>query len=439
VEGKTRKVREVLGDRIEAISPVIEAYAMLEFRFRQYSPEGWIIGESDPIVKPVRLMGVDPKTKSLTGEFASFLEDKDNRENPSECFQLRGEAEERYRQYHPAVPPWVHERMESGPQTMRFAQHTLEGPPPTEPPQPPAELQKVFGAVVGHGIATFRRPNAKRNDENKDEVILQPGDEMKITTVSRTQLEGHDGSRGHPRPVTATFVITDTFKSGMSEIDSNLIYIDIADMQRLRTMENRATSLQIKLKDYDRYSHGDKEALKEALYEHFNPMFYMIATWEEKQGTLLAAIAIERGLLNVLLFLIITVAGFGILAIFFMIVVEKMRDIGILKALGASNAGVMGIFLCYGLALGLVGAGLGTLFGVSITVYINEIEGLISKVTGQEVFDRSVYYFDKIPTDIQPLSVLLVNLGAIGIAVGASVFPALRAALLHPVRALRYE
>ena len=89
----------------------------------------------------------------------------------------------------------------------------------------------------------------------------------------------------------------------------------------------------------------------------------MVQTWEDKQGPLLAAIAVERGILNVLLFMIVGVAGFGILAIFSMIVVEKTRDIGILKALGASNRGVMGIFLGYGLLLGVVGAGLGTIAG----------------------------------------------------------------------------
>jgi lipoprotein-releasing system permease protein len=122
-----------------------------------------------------------------------------------------------------------------------------------------------------------------------------------------------------------------------------------------------------------------------------------------------------------------------------MIVVEKTRDIGVLKALGASNVGVLKIFLGYGLLLGVVGAVLGTGMGLLITEHINEIEHLLAQATGQEIFPRDVYYFDRIPTDVQAVHVALVNAGAVAIAVLFSVLPALRAALLHPVRALRYE
>ena len=108
-------------------------------------------------------------------------------------------------------------------------------------------------------------------------------------------------------------------------------------------------------------------------------------------------------------------------------------------ALGASNIGVLKIFLGYGLLLGIVGATLGTLLGLGITNNINGIEYLLTKVTGHQIFDRKIYYFNEIPTDVQAWSVGLVNAGAVLIAVIFSVLPALRAALLHPVRALRYE
>ena len=94
-------------------------------------------------------------------------------------------------------------------------------------------------------------------------------------------------------------------------------------------------------------------------------------TWRDKQGPLLAAVQMETAILNVLLFMIIAVAGFGILAIFYMIVVEKTRDIGILKSLGASGGGIMGIFLAYGVSLGIVGSGAGLVLGLLFVAYIN--------------------------------------------------------------------
>ena len=139
----------------------------------------------------------------------------------------------------------------------------------------------------------------------------------------------------------------------MSEYDSNYVFVPLEHLQQLRNMEDRATSIQIRLKDYDK----DHKKVEERLRQLFGAQGIQVSTWEEKQGPLLAAIGVEKGILNVLLFMIIAVAGFGILAIFSMIVVEKTRDIGILKALGASNWGVLKIFLGYGLLLGLVGAG----------------------------------------------------------------------------------
>ena len=132
-------------------------------------------------------------------------------------------------------------------------------------------------------------------------------------------------------------------------------------------------------------------------------------------------------------------AGFGILAIFFMIVVEKTRDIGILKSLGASSNGVMSIFLSYGLGLGIVGSAAGVGIGLLFVRYINEIEDVLSMLTGRKVFDQEVYLFKEIPTQTNISMVFWVALGAIAIAVLASVMPARRASRLHPVRALRYE
>ena len=147
----------------------------------------------------------------------------------------------------------------------------------------------------------------------------------------------------------------------------------------------------------------------------------------------------ETNILNVILFLIIAVAGFGILAVFYMIVVEKTRDIGILKSLGASGTGVMSIFLSYGLSLGIVGAGAGLALGLLTVRYINEIAAGVGWLTGRPIFDPSIYYFYRIPAIVRPETVTWIVLGSLAIAVAASVLPARRAARLQPVEALRYE
>jgi lipoprotein-releasing system permease protein len=99
----------------------------------------------------------------------------------------------------------------------------------------------------------------------------------------------------------------------------------------------------------------------------------------------------------------------------------------------------MSIFLGYGFSLGVVGSGVGLLGGLLFVIYINQIAKLVEIVTGHEVFDPTIYYFQEIPTVIDPITIVWVMAGSVLIAVLASVLPAIRAARLHPVEALRYE
>jgi lipoprotein-releasing system permease protein len=408
--GKMELIRKdpFLGPRVEAMAATMEVFAMMQYRY----PNG------EMITRPVRLIGVEPQSRAAIGGFREFLVDPKNKEKPS--FELNEEAK-RVFEDREALEHFIRQQQPPEP-----AVPPADAPVPAIPPPMPtphvAHIPK--GAIVGHLISHFRVPKAEDATKYEERATLSPGDSIILTTVSGQKLA----------PVYDTFVVVDYFKSEMSEYDSNYVFVPLDYLQHLRTMQDRVTSIEIKLRDY-----SEARDVVGKLNELFRDQQIRVETWEMKQGPLLKAIDIEKGILNVLLFMIIAVAGFGILAIFSMIVTEKTRDIGVLKALGASNYGVMKIFLAYGLLLGLVGTAFGNLLGLSLTYHINEVEQFLAKVSGQNLFRGDVYYFNEIPTDVQLNALLLVNIGAVLIAVLFSVLPALRAALLHPVQALRYE
>jgi lipoprotein-releasing system permease protein len=415
-EGHMRRIRESpIGQHIAAMSPTIETFAMLQYHVRTPYRDA-------VVTKTVRLIGVDLATRDQVGSFNEFIVDRQGRHvKPS--FELSDEAMSRLNMR--VVPPMPAP-------TPIPPDANLDQPPPPEP-WADRPVKKPCGALVGYAIASFRSVGKDENQNPmpgtyKDNFLLEPGDEITLSTVSINL-----GEKG-VMPVQDRFYVNGYFKSEMNESDGNHIYVPLEYLQKLRVMDDRVTSIQIRLKDY-----STAKIVTDYLKSIFPGSMYQVHTWEEKQGVLLSAIDIERGILNVLLFMIVGVAGFSILAIFSMIVIEKTRDIGVLKALGASNRGILFIFLGYGLLLGAVGAGLGTVVGLVITQNLNEVEKFITAVTGAEIFRREIYYFDEIPTYVKPATVALLNIGSIAIAVIFSVLPALRAALLHPVRALRYE
>jgi lipoprotein-releasing system permease protein len=384
-----------LAERIEAMSATMEIFAILQYTYRGM-----------PITKTVHMIGISPEERARLGGFAEHLTEHPGRAS----FDLTDDALKRHMYLHPPLPAnddWPISQPAGGNKPL--------------PDAPPSSEWKFRGVIVGHAIAHYRDPVTK-----EEVCTLHPGEDLSITSIAGGQTL---------RPVQTWFAVSDYFRSEMSEYDASYIFVPLDYLQKLRGLDDHATALQVRLKHYEQ----DKRAVVERLKKIFSGANMQVSTWEDKQGPLLAAISIERGILNVLLFMIIAVAGFEILAIFSMIVVEKTRDIGILKALGASNGGVMAIFLGYGLLLGGVGAALGAALGLGITMNINGIEQLLTYMTGQELFDRSVYYFKEIPTDIQPMHISLILGGAVAIAVVFSIIPALRAAWLHPVRALRYE
>ena len=471
-----QRIHAIAGDSIAGMTPTVHIPAMLAYEFNGQSHQ-----------HPIMFIGIDERTHASVSEFAKYLQHPANREHLS--FDLRdGGYDERDHQVGAEAPP----RPEMGPagwpwrkfrqdQQRRWEEMirtrgetapAAAGPPgianqsgkstvPPEqfganvPKQAPAftqapaektaaaapvdpfqrarpqeaahtadpEREQFTGVIMGIALASVR------DKDGADRFLLLPGDDVKVLFPDAGLP---------PKFIPANFTIVDFYESKMSEYDSSFVFVPIRKLQELRGMIDPTTgianvsSIQIKLKPG-----VDGDAVRDKLRAAFPG--YLVSTWQDKQGPLLAAVQMESAVLNILLFMIIAVAGFGILATFFMIVVEKTRDIGILKSLGASARGIMGIFLAYGLTLGIVGSGVGCVIGLLFVRYINSIRCVVEALTGQKVFDPSIYYFYKIPTIVDPFTVAWIVVGALLIAVLASVLPALRAATLHPVEALRYE
>jgi lipoprotein-releasing system permease protein len=400
------RVSQIAGDQVLAQTPTMETPGILHYRF----PNGQVS------TRPVDIIGVNPKERAKTGDFGEFLVDDRNQPIPPSL-----EVSNELRQKSP-----VGEILTEMPEDPK---DPIERQMQEELKRQLEEQSPRHGTILGYALATHHR-----GKNLPDLFVAPPGTKVGLLfpKAGRSRAEGGWD----------TFTVVGYFKSGMSEYDSTHVYVPLDRLQEQRLLKDAngrgaVNQIQIKVKrDVPLTALADKIQFS---LDRLDPGFFRVYTWEQKQGPLLGAVAIEQGILNILLFFIIAVAGFGILAIFSMIVVEKTRDIGVMKALGASTAGIRGIFLGYGLLLGTVGSGVGMAIGLVFVRYINEIERALSTVMHRKVFDDTIYYFDKIPTIVQPFTIGWIVTGALLIAVIASIWPAERAAHLHPVRALRYE
>lgn len=162
-------------------------------------------------------------------------------------------------------------------------------------------------------------------------------------------------------------------------------------------------------------------------------------TWRDANSTLIAAVEKETLLVLFIFSFVSSTAAFLVLAIFWSMISEKTRDIGILRSLGASRFGVAWIWVRYGVAIGVVGSALGMAVAYTVITNINLIHDWMGRVLGVQVWDPAVYYFTRIPDQVDPVRALIVFIaGVVASAVGAIV-PAVRAASMDPVKALRFE
>ncbi len=231
----------------------------------------------------------------------------------------------------------------------------------------------------------------------------------------------------------AELVITGLFQSGRYVYDSNVLFIPLHIAQELYSLEDGVHGLAVKVAEP--YLAPE---VKAALNRELAPPT-AAETWIDRNRDLFDAIRLERNVMFFLLLFIIIVAAFGIMNTLITVTVQKTREIGIMKALGATTGQIVWVFLAQGMVVGFFGNITGLALGIALIRWRNEFKDWLANVLGIQIFPADVYQFSEIPAEIVPHDVAIICVSAFVICSVAALIPAWVAARLDPVKALRYE
>ena len=217
-----------------------------------------------------------------------------------------------------------------------------------------------------------------------------------------------------------------------SALDSRTMYFEIEKLRELGGFEEEYLEVRIKLDDYE-----NAESVRAKIDKAYPN--YAVETWEDQKREFLQAVEYEKIMLVVILSFIVLLGGFIILATLTLTVVEKTRDIGILGALGATRSGILSVFLWNGLLIGVIGSLLGLALGYWFVQNVDLVRSGITTLTGRDPFPANIYHFREVPTIWHWPTVLSIMAGSVLVSFLAALMPALRAARLDPIKALRHE
>ena len=229
------------------------------------------------------------------------------------------------------------------------------------------------------------------------------------------------------------FKVVGIFNTGMFEYDSTLAYVSLGQAQSFFDLGDTVTGIQLKVADV--YHTGE---LSRTINREMGVGFYA-RDWMQMNKNILFALKTERIVMFIILTLIVLVAAFGIASTLFMVVMEKTRDIAILKSMGATGSSIMKIFVLEGLIIGIIGTFLGVALGLLVALNLEPIIDVIQRVTGQNFFSKDIYYLDHFPSLVVQSDVVLISVTAILISFLATLYPAWQASRMLPAEALRYE
>jgi lipoprotein-releasing system permease protein len=234
-------------------------------------------------------------------------------------------------------------------------------------------------------------------------------------------------------PKMKRFRVEGIFYSGMYEFDTTFAYISIESAQRFFNMDSCVTGIEIKTDDIYKVKKIGKEIRQKLGFP------FWTKDWMEMNRNLFSALKLEKIIMFIILVLIVLVAAFNIISTLIMVVMEKSKDIAILKSMGAPSKGILRIFVIEGGVIGVVGTVLGTIVGLGMAFNLDKLVEFLENLFGFKILSPEIYYIEKFPSQVNPMDVALIVITAILISLLATLYPAWRASKFDPAEALRYE
>ena len=283
-----------------------------------------------------------------------------------------------------------------------------------------SELARELGVSVGENITIFSPGNFN--------AILE-----EIDRIERSGEKPKDMSSLKQMILPTELEVTGIFESGRYLYDSEFVIVPLYIGQELYNLGGAAHGLALRTSAPD-LADTYRDDLNKALHGTVSAM-----SWIDMNKQLFDAIRMERNVMFFLLMFIILVAAFGIMNTLITVTVQKTREIGVMKALGAQTHQIIGVFLAQGMVVGVFGTITGLALGISMVQYRNEVNRFLAEVFHIEIFPASVYQFSEIPAEVVPSDVLIICVSAFAICSLAALIPAWFAARMDPVKALRHE
>ncbi len=234
-------------------------------------------------------------------------------------------------------------------------------------------------------------------------------------------------------PRVKQFEVVGIFEAGMFEYDSGLALIHLQDAQALYRMGERVSGVRLKLDDLFAAPRVARE-LPAYIDENV-----MVTDWTRSHANFFRAVALEKTMMTVILFLIVAVAAFNIVSTLVMAVQEKYADIAILRTLGASPRSIMAIFVLQGAIIGLVGLAAGVAGGLLLANNLDVVIPALEGITGATLWNKEVYYISELPSKVLPADVVTIVSVSFVLTLVATLYPSWRASRVNPAEALRYE